>query len=68
MEVERLGVGKVDELRIRFAVDMDLPIDGAQWREVITVCSFDPRQAHSSVDFAGFAFAQKAATVIDVDL
>lgn len=55
MKLERLGAGKVDELRSRFTVDMDLPIDGAQRHEIIAVRGFDPRQAHAGVNFAGFA-------------
>lgn len=68
MNLERLRAGKVDELRSRFAVDIDLPIDGAQRCEVIAYASFDPRQAHAAVNLAGFAFVQEAATVVEVDL
>lgn len=68
MKLKRLRAGKVDKLRIRCAVDMNLPVDRAQRREIIGVCGFDPWQAHVAVDFAGFVFAQEAATVIDVDL
>ena len=56
-------MGKFDELGIRFAVYMSLPIDGAQRYEVIAVCGFAPRQMH-----AGVAFAQEAAAVINMNL
>jgi len=47
---------------------MNLPIDGAQRQEIIASIGFDRWQAHAGVDFAGFAFAQEATTVIDVEL
>lgn len=68
MKPEQLREDKVDQLGLRFTVDVYLAIERAQWREFIASIGLYPRQAHASVNFSSFSFAQEAAAVIDVDL